>query len=165
MKFKLVKLSKFSGNKSSLYSIILDGDNETLFDTFVRNNVGNHLKEIEQIFATLDAIGKKVGGQDIYFRRKKEGKGGDGVEAIYDFPAAKFRLYCIRYGSATLVLGDGGEKNVRAWQDDVQLSKAAKEMMAISKILTEAIRERELSWSNNDFIGKSEFNDQNEEDE
>jgi hypothetical protein len=164
VKFKLVKLSRFSGYKSSLYSVIIGDENETLFDNFVRDNVDGNLKEIQQIFATLDAIGKKVGAQDIYFRKKKEGKLGDGVEAIYDYPTAKLRLYCIRYGSITLILGDGGEKNVRAWQDDPQLSKAAKEMILISEILTEAIRDGELIWDGNDFKGKLTFND-TEEDE
>ena len=64
-----------------------------------------------------------------------------------------------------MVLGDGGEKNVRAWQDDPQLSKSAKEMMQISEILTEAIRDGELAWNDNDFIGKFEFNDTYEDDE
>jgi hypothetical protein len=164
VKFKLVKLSRFSGHKSSLYSVIIGDENETLFDNFVRDNIDGNLKEIQQIFATLDAIGKKVGAQDIYFRKKKEGKLGDGVEAIYDYPTAKLRLYCIRYGSITLILGDGGEKNVRAWQDDPQLSKAAKEMILISEILTEAIRDGELIWDGNDFTGKLTFND-TEEDE
>ena len=76
------------------------------------------MNEIRQIIATLDAIGKRVGAQEIFFRRKKEGKAGDGVEALYDSPDAKLRLYCIRYGSVTLILGDGGEKNVRTWQED-----------------------------------------------
>ena len=164
MKFKLVKLSRLSGNKSSLYSIIIEDDNETLFDKFVRDNVEHNLSEVQQIFATLDAIGKKVGSQDIYFRRKKEGKLGDGVEALYDYPSAKLRLYCIRYGNITLILGDGGEKNVRAWQDDPQLSKSAKEMIKISEILTQAIKEGELFWDGNDFIGKLTFDD-NEENE
>ena len=72
MKFKLVKLSRFSGHKSSLYSEVIDGENETLLDKFVRNNLSNHSKEIEQIFATLNAICKRVGAKDIYFRRKKK---------------------------------------------------------------------------------------------
>lgn len=163
MKFKIVKLPLFSGNKSSLYSVMLDDDTETLFDKFIRNNVDENKKEIEQIFATLNAIGKKVGAQDIYFRKKKEGKPGDGVEAIYDYPTAKLRLYCIRYGNLTVVLGDGGEKNVRTWQEDAQLSKSAQEMMNISKILTEAIKEGDLTWNGNDFVGQFEFN--NDEDD
>lgn len=162
MKFKLVKLPLLSGKKASLYSIVMEDDKDTLFDQFIRSNINEHQKEIEQIFASLDAMGKRVGVQDIYFRKKKEGKAGDGVEAIYDYPTAKLRLYCIRYGNLTLILGDGGEKNVRAWQDDPQLSKSAREMMEISKILTEAIREGDLAWDGNDFVGQFNFNEDNE---
>ena len=60
-------------------------------------------------------------------------------------------------------MGDGGEKNVRAWQDDVQLSKAANEMIKISQILTQAIRDGDLSWEGNDFVGQFEFNDEDED--
>jgi hypothetical protein len=165
LKFKLVKLPVFSGERASLYSIIVGDDKETLFDQFIRSNIDEHRKEIEQIFASLDAMGKRVGVQDIYFRKKKEGKAGDGVEAIYDYPTAKLRLYCIRYGNLTLILGDGGEKNVRTWQDDPQLSKSAREMIEISKILTEAIKEGDLTWDGNDFIGQFEFNFDEEDDE
>ncbi len=163
VKFQLVKLTRFSGQKASLYSIIMGGDSETLFEKFIRNHTTSHIKEIEQIFATLNAIGRKVGAQENFFRRKKEGKPGDGVEAIYDYPNAKLRLYCIRFGNVTLLLGDGGEKKVRAWQDDSQLSKSATEMIKVSKLLTQAIREGELTWTGNDFTGKFEFDDENDE--
>ena len=59
-------------------------------------------------------------------------------------------------------MGDGGEKFVRTWQEDPQLSKSAKEMIQISKKLTQAIREGDLSWNGNDFIGQFEFNDNDE---
>lgn len=129
MKFQLVKLSRFSGVKTSIYTVVVGNDVETLFDKFLQKHKDSHLNEIRQIIATLDAIGKRVGAQEIFFRRKKEGKAGDGVEALYDSPDAKLRLYCIRYGSVTLILGDGGEKNVRTWQEDKQLTKAASEII------------------------------------
>ena len=71
MKFKIVKLSRFSGNKSSLYSVIIEGEQETLFDTFIRNNVPDNLHKVEQIFATLNSIGKKV-VQTIFFSVRKK---------------------------------------------------------------------------------------------
>jgi hypothetical protein len=112
LKFRIVKISRLSGSKSSIYSVILDDDTETLFDKFLRKNKEGYLQEIQQIVATLDNIGKRFGARETFFRKKKEGKAGDGVEALYDIPDAKLRLYCIRYGSVTLVLGDGGEKKV-----------------------------------------------------
>lgn len=162
MKFRLVKLSRFSGVKTSIYTVVVGNDAETLFDKFLQSHKDSHLNEIRQIIATLDAIGKKVGAQEIFFRRKKEGKAGDGVEALYDAPDAKLRLYCIRYGNVTLVLGDGGEKNVRTWQEDKQLTKSATEMIKISALITQAIREGDLYWNGNEFVGKLNFDEEDE---
>ena len=36
MKYKLVKLTKLSGKKASVYSIILNDEPETLLDKFIR---------------------------------------------------------------------------------------------------------------------------------
>ena len=162
MKFQLVKLSRFSGVKTSIYTVVVGNDVETLLDKFLQKHKDSHLNEIRQIIATLDAIGKRVGAQEIFFRRKKEGKAGDGVEALYDSPDAKLRLYCIRYGSVTLILGDGGEKNVRTWQEDKQLTKSATEMIKISAMITQAIKEKDLYWNGNEFVGKLNFNKEDE---
>ena len=38
MKFKIVKLNQFSGNKTGVYSVVLNNDEETLLNKFVCEN-------------------------------------------------------------------------------------------------------------------------------
>ena len=38
MKFKIVKLNQFSGSKTGIYSVVLNNENETLLNKFVREN-------------------------------------------------------------------------------------------------------------------------------
>jgi hypothetical protein len=64
-----------------------------------------------------------------------------------DSPDKKLRLYCIRYGSTCVILGGGGMKNVRALQDDEKLKTENYLLRYISKKITEALKDRELWWS------------------
>jgi len=122
MKCKLVKLLKFSGNKASVYSIIIGNEQETLFDKFLKENVYLFTSEIKDILMRLSTIGQKTGAR-IDFFKEFEGRPGDGVCALYDKPGSKLRLYCIRYGSQLIVVGNGGPKpkSIRAFQENDKL--------------------------------------------
>jgi hypothetical protein len=58
MRCKLVKLSRFSGNKASIYSIILNDEQETLLDKFIYENKNLFLGEIIDILKRLITIGQ-----------------------------------------------------------------------------------------------------------
>jgi hypothetical protein len=78
---------------------------------------------------------------------------------------SNLRLYCIRYGHVTLVLGGGGckPKNIRALQEDPKLESENYLLRKISGILTEAIKDKELQWDGSDFTGKMVFYDNQDE--
>ena len=56
MKFKIVKLNQFSGNKAGIYSVALNNDNETLFNKFVRENIISFKSETKDILKRLFSI-------------------------------------------------------------------------------------------------------------
>jgi hypothetical protein len=112
VKFKLVKLDKISGQKTQVYSIVVDNDDKNLFEHFLDENDEAYHVELLAILTRIKSISNKEGAREHYFK-KAEGKLGDDVEALYDESKRKLRLYCIRYGSVLLVLGGGGSKNVR----------------------------------------------------
>ena len=76
--------------------------------------------------ATYILLEKKA-AREGYFKLH-EGKPGDGIVALYDRPDSRLRLYCIRYGSVTLIVGGGGAKpkSVRAWQEVPELARSVK---------------------------------------
>jgi hypothetical protein len=55
MKCKLVKLSKLSGKKASVYSVMLNDEPGTLLDKFIRENNSSFISETKEILMRLHA--------------------------------------------------------------------------------------------------------------
>lgn len=162
MRYKLVKLSKFSGNKASIYSITVNDEQETLLDKFINENKDTFLSEIKNIFMRLRSIGLTTGARIEYFK-EFEGNPGDGVCALYDDEDSNLRLYCIRYGTQLVVVGNGGPKpkSMSAFQDDKKLTDENYFLRWLSDEITTRIKEREICYINDylDFSGDLEFQD------
>jgi hypothetical protein len=77
MNYKLVKLTKFSGNKASIYSIYLFNERKTLFDIFIEENKNSFISELKGIFTRLSVMGSETGARISYFT-EYEGRPGDG---------------------------------------------------------------------------------------
>lgn len=160
MKCELIKIDELSGNKAFIYSVIIDEDDVSLFEEFIDENIDSHLSEINNITQRLKTIGTKTGAREQYFKLN-EGIPGDGVCALYDDPDKKLRLYCIRYGTMIIILGGGGTKpkNIRALQESEKLTEENYLMRAISRTITEKIKDKDirLSTYTNDFEGELSF--------
>jgi len=167
VKYKLVKLDKFKGSKSTIYSVIIDEDKQTLFDRFVDENREIYPSEFNSIRDRLLIIATKTGAREQYFKLY-EGKPGDGVCALYDSPKSKLRLYCIKYGSCTIIVGGGGfkPKLIKALQDDTKLKDENSILCKLSVLITIALRDGSIKWVNNGYQleGDLTFTD-NEDDE
>ena len=66
---------------------------------------------------------------------------------MFDVPKYKLRLFCIRYGTEIIILGGGGVKEVRAWQDDPKLSSEASLTIKIAKHINQAIKDKDIEYS------------------
>lgn len=153
MKVELVKLDQFTGDKAKIYSVAIDDNEETLFEQFINDNIENHRKEVMDIYIRLQTMSSDFGARENYFKLN-EGNLGDGVAAIYDIPGKNLRLYCIRYGTATVILGGGGvkSKSIRAYQEDSLLNSKATIMKKISILITEHIKSKEFSFEEDGTI-------------
>jgi hypothetical protein len=164
--FSIVELEQLSGDKTKIYSVVMQGDDITLFDKFIRDNLLTNRDEIRFILNRLQEIGYTTGARDIYFKHN-EGKPGDGVCALYDEPGRELRLFCIRYGSLAIILGVGGPKvkGIAAWQEDKKLTLEASRMIEISKAILSRIKNRDLGWSSDgkQLIGNLIFSDNENE--
>lgn len=162
MRFKLVKLIRLSGNKASLYSIVQNDESETFLDKFIRENENSFIDEIKNILMRLKSMGHKTGARETFFKAH-EGTPGDGVCALYDKPDSKLRLYCIRFGTQLIVVGNGGPKpkTMRTFQEDEKLTDENFFLRWLSEELTSRIREKEIVYINDhlDFSGNLEFED------
>lgn len=166
MKYKIVKLSKYSGSKASLYTILLEDEQKTLFDRFLEENKNSFLSELKNIVARLNTIGHDTGAREQFFKLK-EGKPGDLVCALFDVPDSNLRLYCIRYGSLLVILGGGGykPKGMAAFQEDKKLQEENYFLRQISSDIKQRMADDEIFFTDDymDFEGNLIFNDDEDE--
>ncbi|MBC7571628.1 MAG: hypothetical protein H7319_18155 [Spirosoma sp.] len=122
--FDIVALGEFSGSGAALYSIAIDKNEETLYDSFLAEYSDLFPEEVNDIVDRLDAIAR-LGARANFFKENEGSLGaGDGVVALFDLPDKHLRLYCIRFGSVALIVGGGGPKpkTIRALQEDPKLT-------------------------------------------
>lgn len=159
MKIKIVEIPELSGLACKIYSIAYDGSEDTLFDIFQDSMDKDYADEVDLIWYALEFMGKE-GGARIQFFREDEGKPGDGIVALLKKKKYPLRLYCIKSGNCTLILGRGGYKppSIRTWQDDPHLSECVQELMWISSLMTEKVKNKEIRYGNDgSLIGDLEF--------
>lgn len=162
MNYEIVELSRFSGPEATFYSIIPQGERDTLFETFLKEYAAINRKEMVYLANHIKIMAKSTGARDSFFKLG-EGKPGDGVCALYDDPDKKFRLFCIRYGAAAVIICGGAPKpkNIQRWQDDKMLTIHAELAIQISKDITERLRAGDLEWSagGSQLLGNLIFSD------
>lgn len=148
MNYEIVEMQPYSGSEAKVYSIIPQGENETLFDKFVNEYRSEFKDEIKNILKTVYQIGHTTGARNSFFKHF-EGKYGDFVCALFDLPDKNIRLYCIRFGMVAVILGGGGEKadGIISWQEDEKLSKEATQMISYAANILQRIDDGDIYWS------------------
>lgn len=144
MKSKLVYLTKLSGDKASIYSIVTEDSKVSFLDHFIKEHQVGFTQDLLSIMSRLKSMGNAVDALEIYFKLDEGLEWDDLVCAFYDIPDKHLRLYCIRLNEKIVVVGNGGTKNVRAWQDDPKLSREVREMMHYSKIIRKKLEDSTL---------------------
>lgn len=161
MEYELIKLDRLSGSETSIYTILLNDENKTLFDIFLNENKYSSIDELKNITQRLRVIGNETGAREQYFKLK-EGKPGDGVCALYDNPDKNLRLYCIRYGTLIVILGGGGSKpkNIKALQESKKLTDENYFLRQVSEHIRQKMKDKEIRFSDDelDFEGDLTFN-------
>lgn len=151
---------------SSIYTVYDESTKRTLLDDFISKHKNLFKSEIMDIVSRLEIMGHDTGAREQYFKLA-EGAGGDLVCALYDRPEKSLRLYCIRYGSVLLIVGDGAEKpkSIRALQESAELRKANYFLKDLSILIKERTDNKEIKFSNEgmDLIGNLEFNTNEDE--
>lgn len=160
MNFRLVKLTRFSGEEANIYSVFLIDKQKTLFDLFIDENKISFISELKDIFTRLIVIGNKTGARINYFA-EFEGIPGDGICALFDTPDKMLRLYCIKYGTSIVILGGGGHKpkSVRAFQEVKKLEDENYLLREIADAINKRIRDKEIFYTEDyqDIDGNFEF--------
>lgn len=161
MCYKLVKLIDLSGEETSIYSVFIEEEQQTLYDIFLKENIDSFKDEVIDINERLKTIGTLTGARYSYFKHE-EGAFGDLVCALYDNPDKNLRLYCIRYGTACVILGGGGHKpkSIKAFQENEKLTNENYLLRAISNAIYQKMRDGDIKLINDgmDFEGDLTLN-------
>lgn len=118
-----------NGEQVSLYSPRFEGETMTEFEKFITTFQTTNLLDLQQIIRRLDTI-KKQGAEDRHFRY--EGKKNDRVKGLPShMETTNLRLYCLNLENKVLVLGNGGLKNTRTYNEDPILNHAVETLQKI----------------------------------
>ena len=119
-----------------MFSICFDGGEESEFEKFLNEFKDNatYNKDFNVILLALSKIIDK-GALERFFRN--EGRMNDNVKALA-IDSRKLRLYCLRISDQILILGNGGVKATRTYQEDSKLSGYVMDLQSFDKVLLKA---------------------------
>ena len=145
------------GDKVAIYSPTFDGDDKSELEKFISKfeDDPKFKKDLGTIFARIGII-EEQGVLDRFFRY--ESKKNDKVAALPShFDTGKLRLYCICYNENLLILGNGGKKTTRSYQDDPILNQYVEDMLKINKELWWKIEKGEIHFEGIELAGNLSF--------
>ena len=119
-----------------MFSICFDGSEESEFEKFLNEFKDNatYNRDFNVILLALSKIIDK-GALERFFRN--EGRMNDNVKALA-IDSRKLRLYCLRISDQILILGNGGVKATRTYQEDSKLSGYVVDLQSFDKVLLKA---------------------------
>ncbi len=119
-----------------MFSICFDGNSESEFENFLLSFKDNAVynKDFNAILLALAKIIDK-GALERFFR--VEGRMKDHVSAL-SIDSRKLRLYCLRISDQILILGNGGIKLTRTYEEDKLLSGYVMDLQTFDKVLMNA---------------------------
>lgn len=135
----------------SLYSICFDGKDISEYEAFLLKfkEDAKLNEDYKKIILALEKI-VAVGAFERFFR--PEGKMNDHVAAL-SIDSRKLRLYCLRISDQILIVGNGGVKNTRTYQENDELSGYVMDLQEFDKLLAEAQKDGSITIEKNVITG------------
>lgn len=136
---------------ASLYTILFENDSASEFTKFMSKFKDNaHLqRDYHIILIALQKI-LENGALERYFR--PEGKFTDGVCAL-PVTSGKLRLYCLRLSDQILIIGNGGIKESKTYNENPELSGYVIDLQNFDSIIKTAQKEGIISIEKTEIIG------------
>lgn len=156
MKKKITIIPFEEHDACNLFSIRIN-DDECEMMKFA-NKLINYEKrdDLQKIAQQFSKIGE-FGAEERFFR-----PAGKFKDNLWELPGhylvkSNYRLYCLRYGTSVVILGNGGLKETRTYQDDPALHEFVIMLQKIDEKIRQLITQGELIITNKQITGKLEF--------
>jgi hypothetical protein len=125
-----------SGDAGSIYTIQFEGELQTEFDKFLENeSVRKEKTSFDRILGKLRDMSDEYGFPGDLFK-EEEGCRWDYVVALSE---DNLRLYCLRIDDVLIIIGNGGEKTTRTYQEDPHLNVAVEDLQMVHKVIMSKI--------------------------
>lgn len=149
---KTARLKTIEQNDNvSLYSICFNDNNISEYEDFLLKFKDN--SELNQDFQRIIVALEKIierGALERFFRI--EGKMNDHVSAL-SLDSRKLRLYCLRMSDQILILGNGGVKTTRTYEEDETLSGYVMDLQRFDELLKQAQKTGSITIEKNMIVG------------
>ena len=136
----------YSGEKTKIYSVVVDDSQYTLYEQFVADNIPPFETEVMNFDDRLRIIGNESGLFADYFKTGM-GRPDQHICQFSDRPKAKMRLFFIEEMAKKMIIVGGGAlkpKNTRATEDFPELNDQRELLMKIEDILRKAEKDGTL---------------------
>lgn len=149
-KVKIQEIEKTE--KAGLFTICFEGNDDTEFEKFVMKFKGDaeRLQELQVILNAIQRMLSASGFLERYFR--PEGKMKDHVVAL-PIERGQLRLYCLRMSDSVLIVGNGGVKTTRTYDEDADLSGYVITLQKLDALLKDAIKRGIVSIEETNITG------------
>ena len=135
----------------SLYSICFNGEELSEYEKFLtkfKDNAQLNYDFQRILFALAKIV--EVGALERFFRN--EGRMKDNLCAL-SIDSRRLRLYCLRISDKILIVGNGGEKTTRTYQEDETLSGYVMDLQKFDELLKEAQKTGTITIENKVITG------------
>ena len=135
----------------SLYSICFDGNSVSEYEDFIQRfkDEATLNTDYKIIIMALEKI-VAVGALERFFW--PEGKMNDHLAAL-SIDSRKLRLYCLRISDSILIVGNGGRKETRTYEENEELRGYVMDLQLFDKMLIEAQKDGSVTIEKNVITG------------
>lgn len=138
-------------DKVGLYSICFDESNLTEYEKFIQKfmNDATLNKDFQKVFRAINRIVAN-GALERYFR--PEGRLNDNLAAL-SVDSKVLRLYCLRISDQILIVGNGGVKSTRTYEEDSELSGYVMDLQKFDALLEQELKNGKIKIQQNVITG------------
>ena len=139
---------------AGLFTIRFEGQTESEFEKFMQRFKDDAERQ-EDLSVILNLINKMLtmsGFLERFFRY--EGKMSDRVAAMpQPTDHTELRLYCLRLSDSVLIVGNGGVKNTRTYEESEELSGYVMDLQKFDALLEQELKSGNIKIEQNVITG------------
>ena len=144
-------LSVEQTEKAGLFTIIFEGENQSEFVRFINKFKDDAVRQ-NDLRIILNQIDTMLANGIAERRFRPEGKMNDGVCALPVYKSG-LRLYCLRLSDSVLIVGNGGAKDTKTYQENEDLNGYVISLQKLDALLKADIKKGIVTIEKTEIIG------------